>query len=397
MIRIPKRFAFAVIGLLAACSQTSQPLSLQPVDYAQLNGWSDESPEAMIPMLRAQCAHLARLPPATRLGGDPSIVHTGTTPSDWSGACAAIAAVQPGRAAARQLIETWFAPYEVEADARYTGYFEPEVRGALTRGGVYQTPVYAKPRSLVRTHATDGRVVVGQWVNGQFAPFPTRAQIDAGALDGQGLELVWLASPIDLFFLQIQGAGRVVLPDGSTLRLAYDGRNGQPYVPLGRVLVDENQLPPDQVSMQTIRDWLTAHPDQARTEMERNPNYVFFRRLDDVGPTEGAPGAFGIDLTPGRSLAVDRSVMPLGLPVWVETTLPTQGGMGGAWHHLTLAQDLGTDINGAGRADLYTGWGPQAQAVAGNLHAGGRMVLLLPRRAEVAHTAAATDASAQDQ
>jgi len=379
MKQIVCSFCLVALATFAGCtSEGPRPLALQAVDYDALVGWGQETQESLIPLLREECRHLAGMPPEAHLGGDPAVIPNGTRVGDWSGACTALASVGAGREAARQYLETWFQPYAVDGEANYTGYFEPEFQGSLTRGGDYQVPVYARPRDLVRAKATDGSYVSGQWVSGQFRPYASRAEIDSGRLDGQGLELLWLRSPVDLFFLQIQGSGRVVLPDGRTVRLGFAARNGQAYVPIGRVLVRRGDLAADQVSMQTIRDWLAAHPDEARSVMEENPNYVFFRRLDDVDLSHGAPGAFGVALTPGRSLAVDRGMVPFAAPVWVETRLPDARGQVGDWRHLTLAQDIGTDIRGAGRGDLFTGWGAQAQAVAGGLHEGGRMVLLLP-------------------
>ncbi len=299
-------------------------------------------------------------------------------------ACRAARLLPPGdEAAMRGYLQAWFLPYEVgnggAPDASLTGYYEPEIPGALARSAEFPVPVLARPADLVSVPAgtgPDARPVVGRVVSGQVVPYWSRADIDRGALAGRDLEIVWLRNAIDLFFLQVQGSGRIRLPSGQIVRLGYGGRNGLGYVPLGRVLAEEGQLAPDAVSMQTIHDWLAAHPAQAQATMERNPNYVFFRVLDDVAPNQGPPGALGVDLVPLRSAAVDRDFLPLGVPLFVETTLPS----GAALDRLMLAQDLGSDIRGPTRADLFFGWGAQAARDAGALHAGGRIVVLLARQ-----------------
>ncbi|MBU2654431.1 MltA domain-containing protein [Acidomonas methanolica] len=373
----------AVAGLLAGCAEqaaSTQRAAFSSVSFETLTGWGDETPSALVAPLREECRRIARMPPESVLGGagDGSIPN-GRYAGDWAGACAALEAVGEGDEAARRYFESWFVPYEIGVSAFYTGYYEVEVAGAPQRGGAFQTPLYGRPSDLVQARATDGRVVSGHWVDGAFKPYFSRAEIDAGVLDGKAPVLAWLKSPEDLFFLQVQGSGRIVMPDGSVLRVGYDGRNGHDYVPIGKVLEERGALAPADVTMQSIRAWLAAHPDQTREVLERNPNYVFFRRLDGLLPSVGAPGALGVGLTPGRSMAVDRTVLPLGAPLWVETTMPEGTGDAGAWRHLVLAQDIGSDIRGAGRGDLFTGWGARAEDVAGRLRAKGRMVVLLPR------------------
>ncbi|MGC5747481.1 MltA domain-containing protein [Gluconobacter sp. NFX36] len=371
-----KLLTLAALAFVAGCAtqnETSAPLSLTATSFDALAGWNREDFSSLLPVLRQNCHRVMQLPPETSLGGADELPY-GREAGNWSAACAALETTTD----ARSYVQTWFQPYAVDGNAFYTGYFEPQIEASLTRYGPYQTPVYGRPKDLVRTKATNGQMVTGRWDNGQFKPYYDRAQIDQGALDGQGLEIAWLKSPVDLFFLQIQGSGRLILPDGSQIRMSYDGKNGQPYVPLGRVLVQDNELASSAVSMDSIRGWLEAHPDRMMAMMERNPNYVFFRR-DDGSLAQGATGAFGVPLTAGRSVAVDRSVIPFATPLWIETKLPDAKGQPAPWQHLVFAQDIGTDIKGAGRADLFTGWGAFAQYVAGNLHEEGRMVVLLPR------------------
>ncbi|RFO99502.1 murein transglycosylase [Komagataeibacter xylinus] len=357
----------------------------RPVSFDALQGWKDDALEDALPVFLQDCHKIGSLPADSALGG-AGITYAGRQVGDWQAACNAARDVPTGdRAAARAFFEQWFVPYALPVGKRadgtlFTGYYEPEIRGSLRRGGIYQTPVYRRPPDLVRERDAQGEVVTGRSQDGQVVPYWSRAQIDQGALAHKKLELLWLADPVDLFFLQLQGAGRVRLPDDRVIRLGFDGLNGQPYVPLGRVMVAQGLLRAEDVSMASIRGWLEANPDKATDMMEQNPNYVFFRELDQGDTQAGAPG---VSLTPDRSMAVDRDFIPLGSPVWVQAQVP-QDGHPVTWNRLDFAQDLGTDIKGPDRADLYMGWGPEAAQAAGNLRSTGQMVVLVPRGAEAA-------------
>lgn len=356
------------------------------ISFDRLPGWQDDALEDALPVFLQDCHKVASLPADSSLGGD-GISHPGRQVGDWQAACNAARTVPTGdRAAARAFFEQWFVPYSLPAGKRadgmlFTGYYEPEIRGSLRRGGIYQTPVYRRPPDLVRERDAQGKVVTGRSEDGRIVPYWTRAQIDQGVLAHKKLELLWLADPVDLFFLQLQGAGRVRLPNDKVIRLGFDGLNGQPYVPLGRVMVAQGLLKPDDVNMASIRNWLEANPQKAMDMMEQNPNYVFFRELDPGDTQAGAPGALGVPLTPGRSMAVDRDFIPLGSPVWVQAQVPVDGHPV-TWQRLDFAQDLGTDIKGPDRADLYMGWGPEAAQAAGNLRSPGQMIVLVPRSGE---------------
>lgn len=376
------RLSFGLsLALLASCATPEREetrLELTPVTYAMLDGWSAETPESLLPELRTECQRITRLPPETHLGGAQGTIPNGSLAGDWSGACTALQSVGSEPGEARRYFETWFAPYLVASDGLITGYYEPQIYASAQKGGEFQTPLYGQPADLVRTKDTAGDWVTGRWENDKFVPYYSRAEIDRGALEGRGLEIAWLRSPEDLFFLQIQGAGRLVMTDGSVRRVGFAAKNGEPYVPIGRVLVSQGEMAAQDVSLTTLRAWLAAHPDRAQSVMEQNPNYVFFRRIDTVPLDRGAPGSMGIPLTPGRSVAVDRNVLPLGVPLWIDTHLPQANGAEGHWTHLVFAQDVGSDIKGVGRADLFTGWGAEAEALAGKLRSHGRMVVLLP-------------------
>jgi len=268
--------------------------------------------------------------------------------------CTEAARLPPGdQGAARRFFTSWFRSDNSETGL-ITGYYEPELTGSLSRSATARFPLYRPPPDRTRYD---------------------RAAIDAGALAGRGLELLWLDDPVDAFFLHVQGAGRVVLRDGSVVRVGYAGDNGRAYVPIGRLLVQRGAIPRDQVSMQAIRAWLTRDTARGAALMRENPRYIFFRRIEGV-PAQGGPvGAMGVPLTPGRSIAVDTRTVPLGSVLWLETTDPIDGS---PIRRIVLAQDRGAAITGAGRADLFWGWGAEAGRRAGAMQAQGRLTLLQP-------------------
>jgi membrane-bound lytic murein transglycosylase A len=350
--RGPVRAALAAAILLglAACTPPA------PRSPAELPGWGEDSlAEAMPPFL------LGCRPPAL-----PATL------------CAAAAAVPPGDdAAARAFFEQHFT-LRPAGEGLMTGYYEPELRGSDTPSASYPVPLHSRPADLVEVDlgafAPDlkGRRTAGLVQNGRLQPYPDRAAIEAAA---ERPALLWLADPVDRFFLQIQGSGRVVLPDGTVRRVGYDGQNGQAYIPIGRVLVQQGELPRDKVSMQSIRAWLeAAGPERARAVMDQNPSYVFFRAVP-ARPDQGPTGAQGVPLTPLRSIAVDRSEIPLGSPVWVVTRHPLTGA---PIRRLVLAQDTGGAIRGPARADLFWGWGEAAARAAGPMQAKVEMFVLRP-------------------
>jgi membrane-bound lytic murein transglycosylase A len=299
-------------------------------------------------------------------------------PEAWRAACAAIPD-DPARA--RAYFEAEFQPYRVTAAAFVTGYYEPELNGAIERSQRYTVPLHRLPGDLVQVDLGEfrdtlkGERIAGRVENGRLKPYFPRADIARGALDGKDLELLWVDDPVDAFFLEIQGSGRVRLEDGRLLRVGFAGQNGWRYVAIGRVLLDEGALSRDDVSMQSIRAWLAANPEKARSILDRNPSYVFFRILEGDGPI----GAQGVALTVGRSLAVDRTEVALGSPVFIDLQHPDSPG--GILRRLVVAQDTGGAIKGAGRGDLFLGPGREAGEIAGRMKARGTMFILLPKGA----------------
>lgn len=377
----------ALAGLLGACAlHGPDRMGAQPTSLHTLPGWAAEHPAAAIPALRRDCERLARMPADRSLGGTGITAQLGGRAGTWAGPCADLRTLPPGDIAARAFFERDFIAYRLtnrgRSTALFTGYYEPEIRGSLQRGGVYQTPAYARPDDLVAVDLGQfdptlaGQHSDGRLVEGRLRPYYNRAEIEHGALAGRGLELVWLADPVDLFFLQIQGSGRVRLPDGRVVRLGYDGKNGRPYTPIGKLLADQHQLPANAITADNIRAWLATHPDRAAAMMDQNQDYVFFKPLSGLSPQDGAPGTLGVSLSPGRSAAVDPADIPLGAPLWIDTTDPITGK---PWQRLMQAEDLGAAIRGPTRADLFYGWGADAEARAGRAHQAGTLTILLPR------------------
>jgi membrane-bound lytic murein transglycosylase A len=300
------------------------------------------------------------------------------TVADWLGPCRAAKGLAPGDA--RQFFEAWFRPWSVSdrgaETGLFTGYYEPLLHGSLTPGGAYIYPLYAKPDDMITVDLGDfaqdleGRKITGQIQGGSFVPYHDRAAIDAGALADRDLEIVWVDDPVGAFFLHVQGSGRVQLADGSELRVGYAGQNGHAYFAIGRELVARGALTKDEVSLQSIREWLAAHPGEASGVMDMNASYVFFDVLEGPGPI----GSQGVPLTPERSLAVDRDFIAMGLPVWLDTTLPD----GAPYRRLMVAQDTGGAIDGPVRGDVFFGAGPRAEDLAGHMRQQGRVWLLLP-------------------
>jgi membrane-bound lytic murein transglycosylase A len=258
-------------------------------------------------------------------------------------------------AGARSFFETEFQPFAIDGQGFFTGFYEPEVAGSLTPTAEFRIPLHRMPPDLP------------EWRD--------RAAVMAGALGGMGLELVWLCDPIDAFFIHIQGAARIALTDGRTMRVTFAGKSGHPYTAIGRVLVDKGALTRDTADMAGICAWLAAHPDEMPAVLAANRSYIYFREALVDNPTLGPVAAAKVPLTAGRSLAVDKAIHAFHTPVWVETALPS----GAPFRQLLVAQDTGSAIIGPARGDIFFGSGDAAGAIAGAMRANGRFVVLLPR------------------
>jgi membrane-bound lytic murein transglycosylase A len=355
----------------------SAACSLERVSFGDLDGWNHGDWAEALQAFRRSCQeileHGAGFSRQARFGG---------TRSAWLDTCRG--ALETGDA--RHFFETWFRPYRVRDAERpeglFTGYFEPEVEGSRTASACFSVPLYRRPPDLVTfpeaVRARTG-MAYGRMIKGQATPYFSRREIEEGALAGQGLELVYLKDWADAFFIHVQGSGRVRLEDGSTMRLTYDAKSGLPYTGIGSLLVEQGAIARQDMSMQAIRSWMAEHPQKARALMWNNRSFIFFREALLERPDLGALGAQHVQLTPRRSLAVDRREWMLGTPVWLDTNIPSgEEGRMIPFRQLLIAQDTGSAITGLARGDVYWGVGEDAARIAGPMKSPGTMTVLLP-------------------
>lgn len=391
MRKMVSPFLLGILMLLTACSllngdkatppgpEIARPEAhpeLTPVRFADLSGWAADDQSKSMAAFAKSCVRIMKAPANTMFG-------FGSSYRDWQEACRNLPdPATVSSAQARTYFEHWFTPYLVKDQHQkglFTGYYEPALQGSLVRKGSFQTPLRARPSDLVMVNLGEfrpelkGQRIAGRVVSGQLKPYEDRAGIETGKLpSAMDTALYWINSPVDAFFLHIQGSGVVVLPDGTSHRIGYDGQNGYPYTAIGKELVARGALDKDNVSMQTIRDWLAQHPEDAANVMRTNKSYVFFKKLDTGGPV----GAEGVVLTPERSLAVDHTVWPYGLPMFVAATDPVQLR---PLEKLLIAQDTGGAITGSIRGDFFWGYGDDAAHRAGLMKSEGRLWVLFPK------------------
>ncbi len=368
-------------------------LELERVGFQALPGWSEDRVSEALPALARSCGALRSRPPDAEVRP----LATGGEVADWTAACMALPRLGAGdpERLAREYLEAHFVPFEVRNGERrhgtFTGYYEPLLRGSRRRSERYDVPLYTRPSDIVQVDLEPfreewkGRSLAGRWTGSTLLPYWSRQQIEAGALGGRRLELLWVDDAIDAFFLQIQGSGQVQLEGGGRIRVGYAGQNGHPYYAIGRELIDRGALRRGEVSMQSIRAWLESHPEQADEVMATNASFVFFREITGDGPL----GSQGVALVAERSLAVDRRYHPLGAPVWLDATRPVEDAaaapdprLGYAQvplRRLVVAQDTGGAIRGPVRGDVFWGAGERAAEIAGRMNSRGRMWILLPR------------------
>jgi membrane-bound lytic murein transglycosylase A len=329
-------FAWAAAPLLAL-GLTMGPSVAQILEFSDLEGWQDDNHRAALSTFLDTCSLL----------NDP----------DWTPLCRLAPDAMSSDAAARSFFELLFRPVQIGAGpALFTGYYEPELAGSPVRSPRFPYPIYARPPEL-----QDGQ----QWLD--------RDSIErSGALRGRGLEIAWLEDPVEVFFLQIQGSGRIKFSDGRTLRVGYAGRNGHPYRSVGQELIRRGILGEHSASAQGIKAWVRGNPAYGAELLRHNPSFVFFRRLPDLPADKGPIGAMGRSITTMRSVAVDPVFTPLGAPVWLETNGASP------LRRLMIAQDTGGAIKGRQRADIFFGSGFQAGETAGRVKDSGRMLVLLP-------------------
>jgi membrane-bound lytic murein transglycosylase A len=341
----------------------SRPVPLLTrVGFSDLPGWNRAALQPALAAFQKSCAMIAAKP-----SGEALNAYAGTA-GEWLAAC-----VQ-ATGDARVFFQKNFTPYRLSGDGLFTGYYEPEIRGSRTRQGAYQTPVYGLPSDLIRVDLGQflpqfkGEHISGRVDGQRLVPYATRADIDAKGVSAAKI-LFWADDPVALFFLQIQGSGRVKFADGAMIRIGYAGENGRPYTAIGRVLLKTGKLAKDNISLATIRTWLKDNPKLAQGVMEADQSFIFFEEAPVGDPAEGPRGVERVPLTPLGSMAIDLRKNALGAPYFVDAD-PMRA--------LLIAQDTGGAIRGPVRGDIFFGFGPEAEVRAGGMKAQGSLYVLLP-------------------
>lgn len=350
-------------------SYLTSSISLQKVSFHSLPGWhQDRTIEQAFIAFKKSCPVL--------LNGNPNrTIGFGTKAKDWHPVCKhALKNQLKTDTETRAFFEEYFMPYKVRYGYKdkgiFTGYYESELRGSLKKTGKYIHPIHRPPKDL-ECPASDNQCGY-RGIFGGLRPYYTREAIHKGALDRKSLEIIWVDDPVEIFFMHIQGSGRVILEDGRVVRLKYAGSNGHPFVPIGRVLLNSGHLNGKNMSMQSIRRWMSDNPDQAAILMSKNPRYIFFKEFFGEGPL----GCIGVPLTPERSLAVDRAFIPMGAPIWLNTNYPENHFK---MQRLLVTQDTGSSIKGPIRGDFFWGYGKDAMEKAGKTKLNGEYYIFLPR------------------
>jgi membrane-bound lytic murein transglycosylase A len=353
----------AAAGLLSACAGTSgsavdNKVRMAPISFNEIPGWNEDRQGEALVAFRKSCPKLTA-GPETKIvtdGGEKIV-----TAAEWKTICDSAARIKNrDTAAARQFFEDNFRPLVVQAPGKFTGYFEPEMRGSRVPSRLFTVPVYRRPTDL-----GDG-------------PYLTRAEIEQGALKGKGLEIAYVQDPVALYEVQVQGSGRIHLAEGGLLSIGFDGSNNRPYTAIGSVLVDMGVMRPDEVNWPAIRDWLKRNPQKSREVMRKNERYIFFKDTR----TAAAAGSQGVPLSAQRSLAVDPAFTPYGTPIWIDTQRPVAGKPGQLeiYRRLMIAQDSGAAIKGPARGDVFFGGGARAADWAGRMVGSGQAIVLVPNR-----------------
>ncbi len=360
------------------------PARLEPIDPSHIFGFADDDHAAAYAAFlgSARAARDGVAPTRSAKAASPGLLRIGKL---------AIAAGDLGAAAARRFFETQFRAYRVcpaDGEAGFlTGYYEPRLKGSLTRSAEFAAPILARPDDLIAFGAGEAPAGLDpaltgakRGADGALRPYAERAEIEA---DASRRAVLWLRDAVEVFLTQVQGSASVELPDGRLVRLAYDGRNGQPYTSIGKILIASGEIAESQMSLAAMKAWLRANglaPGQkARGVMQRNRSYVFFKLASDFDASQGPIGGAGLALTPLRSIAVDRSLWSYGQPFFISADLPWRGATASRFARLMIAQDTGSAILGAARADIFFGGGDAAGERAGDIrHAGEFTALLAP-------------------
>ncbi|MEM0948405.1 MAG: MltA domain-containing protein [Pseudomonadota bacterium] len=332
-----ERIAVIAAGLCAAAVAVAEP-DRTLLDWTDLQGWEFDDHDAALNTFIQTCGDI--------------------DDTNWAAICAVAQTQAKTPGSGRAFFEMFFRPVLIEDGnpALFTAYYEPELDGTRTQTGTHRWPIYRKPPEV--------RSGVKWYTRGEIE--------DYRLLQGRGLEIAWIDDPVDVFFLQVQGSGRIRLSDGTAIRVGFGGRNGHEYRSIGAELVRRGLFERHQVSAGTIRNWVRNNPVEGARLLHHNPSFIFFREVFQVPADAGPLGAMNRSITAMRSIAVDRDHVPMGAPVWIEK----QGQE--PLNRLTIAQDTGAAIKGAQRADIFFGTGAEAGRRAGRIRDGGRMAVLLP-------------------
>jgi membrane-bound lytic murein transglycosylase A len=371
-------------AILLVPSGIKDRVTLTPIAFSQLDGWQDDTQGNALLSFRTSCGLFLSLPSGTP--NEPKKV--GGVADQWVDVCIkANDTLAEDHSASRKFFEDNFTALSMslngETKGLLTGYYEPLIEGSINQSEEYSVPLYLRPPELVTVNLglfrddLRGRRVAGRVIDGRLQPFESRGEIEDGALRGRNLELLWLKHPVDAFFLHIQGSGRVVLEDGRSQKVGYAGPNGHPYTAIGANLIQQGFVSRSEMSMQKIKQWIETNPQAGKELMRKNASYIFFRLLDGDSPI----GSQGVELTPGRSLAVDRTQIPLGAPMWLNGTRPSAHDPNGEavpFNRLVVAQDTGGAIIGGLRGDVFWGVGADAETIAGHMKNLSEFTILLP-------------------
>lgn len=359
------------------------PLTYKIVSFKNLSGWDKADLQKSLETFQISCNSFLRMEPESLVGSQKISMLA----KDWHPVCREALRLDPHAGAkVKQFFETWFTPIvwfdNKPIQGLFTGYYVPYFSASLSKTKEYSVPIYGLPSNLITVDLEDfdknlpPRHLVGHIVHNKLMPYPTRAKINEGIINDKAPVLVWVKSHIDRLFLEIQGSGVLELPNGRLMNIGYAGENGRRYIPVGRVLVELGVMTKENASMQGIRNYLEAHPESILPVINKNKSFVFFRLMDKAA----ALGAEGVYLTPGYSLAVDRKWIPLGAPLWLDTTRPsTKTNTPIPLQRLMIAQDTGGAIRGVVRGDVFWGGGDKATFIAGKMKNRGIYWLLLPK------------------
>lgn len=358
-------------------------LILIKTSFSHLPNWQSDEQTQAFNAFQQSCHEILKRNPNNAF----SYLQQSGNNQQWQDIClAANNLINPNAISIKQFFEEWFEPYYVLNNfnpyGKFTGYYLPILQGKLIRDKNYSIPIYSVPNDLIKVNLglfnpqLHGKYIVGQLKDNTLIPYPDRASINNNAVKSKAKVIIWSNDPIDLFFAQIQGSAIVELPTHQQLLIGYAADNGHHYTAIGKVLLENNALTKQNISLQSIRNWLLQHPTQINDILNQDQSYVFFKIIGKGGPT----GKEGVPLTAQGSLAIDNNYIPLGVPIWLNTEIPQMNSdQLKPFNHLLIAQDVGGAIKGIVRGDVYWGEGDQAAFIAGHMNSSGKYWMLLPK------------------